>query len=99
MGNAVFESAYLVARARRLMTNGQFRQGYRLIKDMPELDFIAALQMLAVEETTFKKVFQIRERHNAKETESTVRVLARAAEAGDGDAISLLGAGILEQPV
>ena len=99
MGNVVFERAYLVARARRLMTNGQFRQGYKLIKDMEELDFIAALQMLAVEETTFKKVFQIRERYNAKETEPTVRVIARAAEAGDGDAISLLGAGILARPV
>jgi hypothetical protein len=57
------------------------------------------LRMLAVEETIFKKVFQIRERYKAKDTEPTVRVLARAAKAGDGDAISLLGAGILEKPV
>jgi hypothetical protein len=51
MGNVVFERAYLVARARRLMTNGRFKQGYELIKDMQEL---AALQMLADDETTFK---------------------------------------------
>lgn len=99
MGNAVFDRACLIARARRLMTNGQFRRGYRLIKDMPELDFIAALQMLAQEEATFKTIFQIRERYSAKETEPTARVLARAAKAGDGDAISLLGTGILEKPI
>jgi hypothetical protein len=97
MGNAVFERACLVARARRLMTSGQFRQGYKLIKDMQGLDFIAALQMLAEEEAAFKKVFQIRERYSAKEAEPTVRVLARAAKAGDGDAISLLGRGILDE--
>jgi hypothetical protein len=96
MGNAAFEKAYLVARARQLMTNGQFRRGYKLIKDMQEVDFIAALQMLAEKETTFQKVFQIRERYSTKETEPTVRVLARAANAGDGDAIYLLGAGIFE---
>jgi hypothetical protein len=78
------------------MTNGQFTRGYRLIKDMQELDFIAALQMLATDETTFKKVFQIRERHGAKETEPTKRVLTRAAKAGDRDAISLLRAGTIE---
>jgi hypothetical protein len=99
MGNVVFERAYLVARARRLMTNGRFKQGYKLIKDMQELDFIAALQMLADDETTFKKVFQIRERYSTTETEPTVRVLERAAKAGDGDAISLLGRGILEKPL
>jgi hypothetical protein len=97
MGNAVFETACLVARARRLMTSGQFRHGYRLIKDMQEPDFIAALHMLASEEATFEKVFQIRERYSTKETEPTVRVLARAAKAGDGDAISLLDAGIFEK--
>lgn len=99
MGNAVFDRACLIARARRLMTNGQFRRGYRLIKDMEELDFIAALQMLAEKETTFRMIFQIRERYGAKETEPTARVLARAAKAGDGDAISLLGTGILETPL
>jgi hypothetical protein len=99
MGNAVFDRACLIARARRLMTNGQFTRGYRLIKDMQELDFIAALQMLATDETTFKKIFQIRERHGAKETEPTVRVLARAAKAGDSDAVDLLGARILENPI
>jgi hypothetical protein len=97
MGSAVFERAYLIARARRLMTSGQFRQGYKLIKDMEELDFIAALQVLAEEENTFKKVFQIRARHGTKETESAMRVLTRAAKAGDGDAISLLGTGILDK--
>jgi hypothetical protein len=99
MGNAVFERAYLVARARRLMTNGQFRQGYKLIKDMEEIDFIAALQMLAEEEAAFKKVFQIRERYGTRETEPTVRVVARAAKSGDEDAISLLAMGILETPI
>ena len=99
LGNAAFESAYLVARARRLMTNGQFTQGYKLIKDFPENDFIAALQLLAEEETTFLKVFQIRERYSTKETEPIARVLARAAKAGDVDAISLLGTGILVIPL
>ncbi len=99
MGNVVFERAYLVARARRLMTNGRFRQGYKLIKDMQELDFIAALQMLADDENTFKKVFKIRERYSTTETEPIVRVVERAAKAGDGDAISLLGRGILEKPL
>lgn len=96
MDDVAFERAYLVARARRLMTSGRFKQGYKLIKDMQELDFIAALQMLAEDETTFKKVFQIRERYSTKETEPTVRVLERAAKAGDGDAISLLGTRISE---
>jgi len=99
MGNMVFERAYLVARARRLMTNGQFKRGYKLIRDMQDIDFIAALQMLAEDETIFKKVLQIRERYSTKETEPTVRVLERAAKAGDGDAISLLGKGILDKPV
>lgn len=98
MGNAVFDRACLIARARRLMTSGQFTRGYGLIKDMQALDFLAALQMLAEKETTFNKVFQIRERYGADETEPTARVLARAAKAGDGDAISLLGTGILETP-
>jgi hypothetical protein len=96
MGNAaVFERACLVVRARRLMTSGQFRRGYKLIKDMQELDFIAALRMLAEEESTFKKVFQIRERYSMKETELTLRVLARAAKSGDEDAIALLATGFL----
>lgn len=98
MGDMAFERAYLVARARRLMTNGRFKQGYKLIKDMQELDFIAALQMLAKDETTFKKVFQIRERYSARETEPTVRVLERAAKAGDEDALSLLGRRALDSP-
>lgn len=98
MGNAAFEKACLVARARKLMTNGQFTRGYKLIKDMQELDFIAALQMLADEENTFTKVFQIRERYGVKETEPAVRVLARAANSGDEDAISLLAKGILGKP-
>jgi hypothetical protein len=97
MGHADFERAYLVARARKLMTNGQFRHGYTLIKDMPEPDFVAALQMLDAEEAVFKKFFEIRERYGTKETEPSLRVLARAAKAGDGDAISLLGAGLLEK--
>lgn len=98
MGNAVFERACLVARARRLMTNGQFRRGYDLIKDMQEFDFISALQMLAEEESAFTKVSQIRERYGAKEAEPAVRVLTRAAKSGDEDAISLLATGILERP-
>lgn len=66
---------------------------------MQELDFIAALQMLAQEEPTFKKVFQIRERYSTKESEPILRVLERASKAGDGDAISLLDRGILERPL
>jgi len=81
------------------MTSGQFRRGYKLIKDMQEPDFIAALQMLSEEEATFKKISQIRERHGMKEAEPAVRVLARAAKSGDEDAISLLATGILEKPL
>jgi hypothetical protein len=81
------------------MTSGQFRRGYKLIKDMQELEFIAALQMLSEEESTFKKVCQIRERYGMKETEPAGRVLERAAKSGDQDAISLLATGIMEKPL
>jgi hypothetical protein len=96
MATTAFDAAYRVARAQRLMINGRFAQGYRLIKHMEESEFVAALRLLAAQEEVFESIFQIRETYNAKESESTVSLLTRAAKAGDKKALSLLATGILE---
>jgi hypothetical protein len=46
-----------------------------------------------------KKLSDFKERHKAKQSESIAILLARAAEEGDQEAISLLAAGALETRV
>jgi hypothetical protein len=93
------EDACVVVRARHLMTNGKFAEGYDLIKDMQGGDFLTALQMLADHEGLVKRLSDFRERHKTKGSESIAALLARAAEGGDEEAMSLLAAGALERQV
>lgn len=93
------EDACVVVRARHLMTNGKFTEGYDLIKDMQGGDFLTALQMLADHEGLVKRLSDFRERHKTKGSESIAALLARAAEGGDEEAMSLLAAGALERQV
>jgi hypothetical protein len=95
----VIENACLVVRARHLMTDGKFAEGYNLIKDMQGSEFLTALRMLAEQEVIVKKLSDFRERHKARRSESIVALLMRAAEEGDEEAISLLAAGALEKRV
>jgi esterase/lipase superfamily enzyme len=95
----VVENACVVARARHLMTNGKFAEGYNLIKDMQGGDFLTALRMLVEHEHLVKRLSDLRERHKAKGSESIAALLARAAEGGDEEAMSLLAAGALERQV
>jgi hypothetical protein len=92
----VFENACVVARARHLMTNGKFAEGYDLIKDMQGGDFLTALRILAEHEALVKRLSDFKERHKTKGSESIAALLARAAEGGDEEAMSLLAAGALE---
>jgi hypothetical protein len=55
--------------------------------------------MLAGREVMVKKLSYFKERHKAKQSESIAGLLARAAEEGDQEAISLLAAGALETRV
>jgi hypothetical protein len=55
--------------------------------------------MLAGREVMVKKLSDFKERHKAKQSESIAILLARAAEEGDQEAISLLAAGALETRV
>ena len=95
----VIENACLVARAIQLMTYSEFAEGYNLIKDMQGGEFLTALRMLAGREVMVKKLTDFKERHKAKQSESIAVLLARAAEGGDQEAISLLAAGALETRV
>jgi len=95
----VIDNACLVARATQLMTHSEFAEGYDLIKDMQGSEFLTALRMLAGREVMVKKLTDFKERHKAKQSESIAVLLARAAEGGDQEAISLLAAGALEMRV
>jgi predicted butyrate kinase (DUF1464 family) len=95
----VIDNACVVARARHLMTSGNFAEGYNLIKEMQGSEFLTALRMLAGREAMVKKLSDFKERHKAKQSESIAVLLARAAEGGDQEAISLLAAGALETRV
>jgi hypothetical protein len=81
------------------MTHSEFAEGYNLIKDMQGSEFLTALRMLAGREVMVKKLSDFKERHKAKQSESIAILLARAAEEGDQEAISLLAAGALETRV
>ena len=95
----VIENARLVARAIQLMTYSDFAEGYNLIKDMQGSEFLTALRMLAGREAMVKKLTDFKERYKAKQSESIAVLLARAADGGDQEAISLLAAGALETRV
>ena len=95
----VVENACVVARARHLMTNDKFAEGYDLIKHMQGGDFLTALRMLVDHEALLKRLSEFRERPKAKGSESIAALLARAAEGGDEEAMSLLAAGALERQV
>ena len=95
----VIDDACLVACATQLMTHSEFAEGYNLIKDMQGSEFLTALRMLAGREVMVKKLTDFKERHKAKQSESIAVLLARAAEGGDQEAISLLAAGALETRV
>jgi esterase/lipase superfamily enzyme len=95
----VIENACLVARATQLMTHSEFAEGYNLIKDMQGGEFLTALRMLAGREVMVKKLTDFKERHKVKQSESIAVLLARAADGGDQEAISLLAAGALETRV
>jgi hypothetical protein len=95
----VIEDACVVARAIHLMTNDQFAEGYNLIKDMQGGAFLTALRMLADQEVLVKRLSDFRERYKTKDSESITALLARAAEDGNEEAISLLAAGALERQV
>jgi esterase/lipase superfamily enzyme len=95
----VIENACLIARAIHLMTHSEFAEGYNLIRDMEGSEFLTALRMLARREVMVKKLSEFKERHKAKQSESLAVLLARTAEAGDQEAISLLAAGALETRV
>jgi uncharacterized Ntn-hydrolase superfamily protein len=95
----VIEDACLVARAIQLMTHSEFAEGYNLIKDMQGSEFLTALRMLAGREVVVKKLSDFKERHKTKPSESIAVLLARAAEGGDQEAVSLLAAGALETRV
>ncbi len=79
--------------------SSEFAEGYNLIKDMQGSEFLTALRMLAGREVMVKKLSDFKERHKAKQSESIAILLARAAEEGDQEAISLLAAGALETRV
>jgi hypothetical protein len=96
---SVIENACLVARAVDLMTNDRFLEGYSLIRDMQENDFLIALRMRAEHGAMIRKLCDFKERHKTKETESIAALLTRAAERGDEEAISLSAAGALERGV
>jgi hypothetical protein len=81
------------------MTHSEFAEGYKLIKDMQGSEFLTALRMLAGREVMVKKLTDFKERHKAKQSESIAVLLARTAEEGDQEAISLLAAGALETRV
>jgi esterase/lipase superfamily enzyme len=95
----VVENACVIARARHLMTSDKFAEGYNLIKDMQGGDFLTALRMLVEHEALVKRLSDLRERHKAKGPESIAALLARAAEGGDEEAMSLLAADALEGQV
>jgi hypothetical protein len=95
----VIENACLVARAIQLMTHGEFAEGYNLIKNMQGSEFLTALRMLAGREVMVKKLSDFKDRHKTKQSESIAVLLARAAEEGDEEAISLLAAGAFERRV
>jgi hypothetical protein len=59
---SVLENACLVARSRRLMTDGNFVEGYTLIKDMQESEFLTALRMLAEREPFGRPIVQYDDR-------------------------------------
>jgi tripartite-type tricarboxylate transporter receptor subunit TctC len=86
---SVLENACLVARSRRLMTDGNFVEGYTLIKDVQESEFLTALRMLAEHEVMVKKLSDFRERYKMTESES----IAHAPYRGDGPAMADLIAG------
>jgi hypothetical protein len=92
----VIENACLVARAVHLMTNGEFAEGYDLIKDMQGSEFLTALRMFAGREVTVTKISDFKARHKAKQSGSIAALLTREAESGNEEAISLLAAGALE---
>ena len=92
----VIENACLVARARQLITHSEFAEGYNLIKGMQGDEFLTALRMLAGREVMVKKLSDFKDRHKTKQSESIAILLARAAEGGNLEAISLLAAGALE---
>ena len=93
---SAIENACLVARARQLITHSEFAEGYNLIKGMQGDEFLTALRMLAGREVMVKKLSDFKDRHKTKQSESIAVLLARAAEGGDQEAISLLAAGALE---
>jgi hypothetical protein len=93
----VVENACVIVRARHLMTNDRFSEGYDLIKDMQGGDFLTALRMLVEHEALVKRLSDLRERHKARGSESIAALLARAAEGGDEEAMSLLAAGVPER--
>ena len=95
----VIEDACLVVRAIQLMTYSEFAEGYNLIKDMQGSEFLTALRMLAGREVMVKKLTDFKARHKAKQSESIAVLLARAADGGDQEAISLRAAGALETRV
>ena len=95
----VIENACLIARAIHLMTHNEVAAGYKLIKDMQGSEFLTALRMCAGRDVMIKKLSDFKERHKAKQSESIAVLLARAAEGGDQEAISLLDAGALETRV
>jgi len=80
------------------MTHSEFAD-YNLIKDMHGSEFLTALRMLVGREVMVKKLIDFKERHKVKQSESIAVLLARAAEGGDHEAISLVAAGALETRV
>ena len=95
----VIDNACLVGRAVDLMTNDRFLEGYSLIREMQANDFLIALRMLAEHGAMMKKLYDFKERHKTKETESIAALLTGAAERGDEEAISLLAVGALKRHV
>ena len=95
----VIDNACRVARAMYLMTNNRFAEGYNLIKEMQGGEFLTALRLLAEQEVMVKKLSDFRERQGATESDSIATLLTRAADAGDEEAIALLGAGALEKRI
>jgi hypothetical protein len=72
---------------------------FRFLRPALGSEFLTALRMLAGREVMVKKLTDFKARHKAKQSESIAVLLARAAEGGDQEAISLLAAGALEMRV
>ena len=98
-GNKASADAMRISRAFRMMQEGvHFTEGYNLIADMTGKDFMAAAKLLEERDAMAKKILDIGKKHAAKDTDTFVDILRRAARAGDHQAIDLLADGVLEKP-